>query len=432
MAAILTPGYVRWDGTKYVLDEDVEIVGPEGSAGPTGPTGPAGTPGIGVGATASGDLSGTFPTPITVVGLTGTSGVVSFGSSIATPTIGQTTAGSTSGFPITLRGQAATANGGNVVLQSGTGTTPGLIQFLVGNTVSGYFDSAGALRLSSSATSSINWMSVTLPAANTTSLYSYTSSVNNQMVLANASATGQSVFDIINTSGTPSGGRVIASGPSDAISAWASNLVVEQIGTGTSAIVFSKASNAGSGRSTTARLYQTGALAIGDSATTNSSAAAQAGLTGPVLSISSSTGTLTTATNQSTLSNNLGTLSVQANTAISLVSGVTLVAQANASKFVTSLGRRVKVTNTTTSYAVLATDEVISVGTTASAPTITLPASPTTGDTYVIKDANGNAAARNINISGGANLIDVSTTYVISANYGVATVVFNGTKWITV
>lgn len=43
MSSILRPGYVRWDGTKYVLDPEVAIVGPAGPAGPTGAPGPGGT-----------------------------------------------------------------------------------------------------------------------------------------------------------------------------------------------------------------------------------------------------------------------------------------------------------------------------------------------------------------------------------------------------
>lgn len=48
MSSILRPGYVRWDGLKYVLDPDIEIVGPigppgeDGSAGPPGPAGGGG------------------------------------------------------------------------------------------------------------------------------------------------------------------------------------------------------------------------------------------------------------------------------------------------------------------------------------------------------------------------------------------------------
>jgi hypothetical protein len=42
MDSILRPGYVRWDGLKYVLDPDVEIVGPEGPPGPPGVDGKSG------------------------------------------------------------------------------------------------------------------------------------------------------------------------------------------------------------------------------------------------------------------------------------------------------------------------------------------------------------------------------------------------------
>lgn len=53
MGSILVPGYLRWDGFKYVLDPTVEIIGPPGPPGPStpgppgppGPQGPAGTPG---------------------------------------------------------------------------------------------------------------------------------------------------------------------------------------------------------------------------------------------------------------------------------------------------------------------------------------------------------------------------------------------------
>lgn len=48
MVNALTPGYLRWDGTKIVSDTSVSIAGPTGpmgpaGVGPTGPTGPAAT-----------------------------------------------------------------------------------------------------------------------------------------------------------------------------------------------------------------------------------------------------------------------------------------------------------------------------------------------------------------------------------------------------
>lgn len=45
MSTFLKPGYVRWDGTKYVTDPDIEIVGPQGPPGPTGLRGNTGSTG---------------------------------------------------------------------------------------------------------------------------------------------------------------------------------------------------------------------------------------------------------------------------------------------------------------------------------------------------------------------------------------------------
>jgi hypothetical protein len=45
MNNLLKPGYVRWDGTKYVTDPEIEIIGPQGPPGPTGLQGSTGKTG---------------------------------------------------------------------------------------------------------------------------------------------------------------------------------------------------------------------------------------------------------------------------------------------------------------------------------------------------------------------------------------------------
>jgi hypothetical protein len=82
----ILPGYVRWDGEKYVLDSGVEIVGPTGptgavgvagAAGPTGNTGPAGAEGpTGPASIIVGPTGDTGPTgPAGDTGPTGATGV---------------------------------------------------------------------------------------------------------------------------------------------------------------------------------------------------------------------------------------------------------------------------------------------------------------------------------------------------------------------
>jgi len=63
------------------------------------------------------------------------------------------------------------------------------------------------------------------------------------------------------------------------------------------------------------------------------------------------------------------------------------------------------------------------------ATTVNLPASPTAGDEYIIKDAKGDAGANNITITPAAGTIDGSGTLVISTNYGKARIVYSGTEW---
>lgn len=97
---------------------------------------------------------------------------------------------------------------------------------------------------------------------------------------------------------------------------------------------------------------------------------------------------------------------------------------------ISAAARRVKVTIATADYVVLVTDDVVIINKAVGAATaVTLPATPTAGDQYTIKDGKGDAAAQNITISPSAGTIDGAATSVISTNYGKAHFVYNGVQW---
>lgn len=114
---------------------------------------------------------------------------------------------------------------------------------------------------------------------------------------------------------------------------------------------------------------------------------------------------------------------------VTFKAGATTVAQVTPNKLISSKGRRHNITTITGTYQVLTTDEYVIVTTNAAAFTITLPASPTTGDTYEIKDGVGNAAAKNLTIAGNGKTIDGATNYILNINYGAVLVAYNGIEW---
>lgn len=97
--------------------------------------------------------------------------------------------------------------------------------------------------------------------------------------------------------------------------------------------------------------------------------------------------------------------------------------------FTAASGQVVKITTPGAyPYTTLSSDYVILVDTSA-ARTITPLGSPTTGQTYRIKDNVGSAAANNITITPSGKNIDGAASYVISSNYGSVDIVYNGTQW---
>lgn len=97
-----------------------------------------------------------------------------------------------------------------------------------------------------------------------------------------------------------------------------------------------------------------------------------------------------------------------------------------------SLVAPIQVLNITTSTLLSdgAGDAVVSVNAIPVSMTVTLPAAPTTGREYLIKDATGTASvSSSITVAGNGNNIDGGASRVIAANYEALRIVFNGTQW---
>lgn len=319
MAQILTPGYLRWDGTKYVLDEDVEIVGPAGAAGPAGSTGPQGAPGIGVGAAATGDLSGTYPGPMSVITLTGVNGLVNYAAGTANPTIGQAATSGSTGQPMTLRGQGAVTTGGDVILQTGTGTTAGIVQFMIGNTTAAAIDANGVLRIGPNSLSGTTIIGNAVPLTGVNYLHAYNGSGSMFGTFISGGAANRAGVEVVNNaSGTTLGVGIgiYGAATTHATPQYAGHGIIEQFGAATSAITFTKRLGNGTGLAATGRMYQSGAWAIGDASNNDTSTEAQAGLTGPVLNIGAATGTFTSTAGQALNFNINGAHHVQGHTEV--------------------------------------------------------------------------------------------------------------------
>jgi hypothetical protein len=386
---------------------------------------------------------------MSVVGLTGNSGIVNFGPAVPNPTITQTFSGATTGQTMTLKAQNGSIFGGNAVLQSGTATTAGLVQFLVGNTTAAYFDSNFAFRLGPNASSTVNGPNGTAPVAGTDFIYGNNAAGSMWLEFFSGATTqraGIALYNNTNAGAGVSGISVQAPGPTySTFSSYAGNGVIEQSGTTTSALILGKTQGDGTGRAVSGRVWQSGAFTFGDSGLNNTSSNAQAGVLGTVLNISPNnggaiTGTITPTSTQSQCiifnqySNNFsvyGILTLQGHIGVNLMSNTTSVATTTTTKFITQVGRTIKVRSTTVSANVTAADEVISIGTLAAPITITLPAGPATGDTYTVKDANGSANANTITVSGNGVNIDGLSSILLTTNYTQATFVYNGSTWIS-
>ena len=92
--------------------------------------------------------------------------------------------------------------------------------------------------------------------------------------------------------------------------------------------------------------------------------------------------------------------------------------------------RTVRVVTAAGAVSCAATDDIVIINkTTGEETAVTLPGSPATGATIIIKDGKGDALTNNITISAAVGNIDGSTTQVINASYGARMFVYNGTEW---
>ena len=87
------------------------------------------------------------------------------------------------------------------------------------------------------------------------------------------------------------------------------------------------------------------------------------------------------------------------------------------------------ITSANSPYQVVSTDNIIAANSTVGPITVNLPPSPTTGDTYFVKDSFGQSATNHITLNGGAINIDGSSTYVMASTYEAVTIFYNGTMW---
>lgn len=89
----------------------------------------------------------------------------------------------------------------------------------------------------------------------------------------------------------------------------------------------------------------------------------------------------------------------------------------------------VRVVTAAGAVTVSATDVVVVVNkTVGAATTVNLPAG-VLGTYFIIKDGKGDGSTHNITMMPAAGTIDGAATLVISTNYGVARLVYNGSEW---
>lgn len=114
---------------------------------------------------------------------------------------------------------------------------------------------------------------------------------------------------------------------------------------------------------------------------------------------------------------------------VALQAGGSTTASARTNKFQFNKGWRRNITPVTGALTVVDGYDYLAITSLAAPYTITLPATPTLGDTYTIKDATGDAAINNLTVDGNGNNIDGLPTFLLSQPYAAATFTYTGSQW---
>lgn len=326
--------------------------------------------------------------------------LITFASTDTGATINQTTTGGATGAPMLVQAQNAVTTGGSLNLASGSGATNGVINFQPGGTTQVLITATGQ---------TIQWVSTvatpTLNQATTAGATGQVLTVQAQNAvttggnLALTSGTGTTAGNVVlQTGGTP---RVTVTPTNTQFADTATALTITPVSAGTTQITFASTDTA-------AQVNQAAtASATGAPMTVQ---AQNALTTGGALNLTSGTGATT---------NGNVNLQVGGTTTASVVPG----------KFAFNKGWRRNVTNVTGAYGVLVTDDFLAITVLGASYTVSLPASPTLGDTYTLKDTTGNAGTFPVNVSGNGNTIDGVANFSLNQAYAAVNFTFAGGQW---
>lgn len=382
-----------------------------------------------------------------------TPATIQWTTAVSSPILNQASTSSGNGTNLTIQAQGATGasnNGGNLILAGGTSgsATIGNIQ-LVGTTVSigggggviGITDattipsgnpSGGAILYSSGGILNIRQSNgVTFPITSSATTFTaggdLTGSASSQQVISltgtagivsTASSTTTIQFNTASSSPTISqADKTTGSGTGNALTIQAQN----ETGTTSTGGALNLTSGTGTTVAGTVNI-QTGAstkLAVSPTTVTITDALTQSG--GAVSLTGNATSSFTTSSGSLTLSGNTGT---------NIQNNGTTIASVDANKLYAQKGWRQNVTSVTAStYTILATDNFIAVDPTSNTVALTLPSSPNTGDTFLIKDISGKSGTNTITITPASGNIDGNSNFALDVNYASITVIYSGAQW---